>query len=203
MRVALYARVSTKDRQEVDNQLIVLRQACAKENWIIVQEYVDHASGGTSARPEFQRMFEDAAKKKFDIVLFWALDRFTREGTLKTLLYLERLEDLGVNFRSHTESWLDSLGPFRDVVLALLATLAKQERKRMGERIKAGLQRARDEGKIFGRKKCGLDPDEVQQLKAQGMSLREIGRELGVSYMTVKRTLMAMEVEADGRTQQN
>jgi DNA invertase Pin-like site-specific DNA recombinase len=112
-----------------------------------VQEFTDKASGKRGDRVQFQAMFEAASRREFDAVLFWSLDRFTREGTLPTLQYLQRLDSYGgVACRSFTESWLDSLGPFKDVVLALLATLAEQERVRLSERVTAGLAR-RPEGR--------------------------------------------------------
>jgi DNA invertase Pin-like site-specific DNA recombinase len=103
-------------------------------------------------------MFEAASRREFNAVLFWSLDRFTREGTLPTLQYLQRLDSYGVAYRSFTESWLDSLGPFKDVVLALLATLAKQERVGLSERVTAGLARARKKGRIGGRPKLVVVP---------------------------------------------
>src|SRR5215469_14285147 len=111
--VALYARVSTKDgRQDTENQLIALREYCAKQGWNVVREYVDHDSGGHSRRPHFQQMFADARARKFDLVLFWSLDRLSREGVSATLNHLERLTDTGVNWRSFTEQYLDSTGLF-------------------------------------------------------------------------------------------
>src|SRR5450755_3814055 len=95
--VALYARVSTKDgRQDTENQLIALRDYCAKHGWTIAGEYVDHETGGTSKRPHFQRMFTDARSRKFDLVLFWSLDRLSREGVFATLNHLEKLTSYGV-----------------------------------------------------------------------------------------------------------
>src|ERR1700694_1505907 len=89
-KVALYARVSTKDgRQDTENQLIALREYCVKQGWEIAGEYVDHESGGTSKRQHFQRLFADACRREFDLVLFWSLDRFSREGVLATLQHLE------------------------------------------------------------------------------------------------------------------
>ena len=110
-RVALYARVSTKDgRQDTENQLIALREYCAKQCWEIAGEYVDHETGGTSKRPHFQRMFADARQRKFDLVLFWSLDRLSREGMSATLNHLERLTAASVEWRSFTEQYLDSCG---------------------------------------------------------------------------------------------
>ena len=139
-RVALYARVSTKDgRQDTENQLIALREDCAKQGWGIAGEYVDHETGGTSKRPHFQRMFADARQRKFDLVLFWSLDRLSREGVSATLNHLERLTAAGVEWRSFTEQYLDSCGLFRDAVLSILATIAKQERVRRSERASAAI----------------------------------------------------------------
>src|ERR1700693_2704474 len=98
--VALYARVSTKDgRQDCENQLIAVREYCGKQGWMMVAEYVDQETGGTSKRPHFQRMFADARARKFDMALFWSLDRLSREGVSSTLTHLERLIASGVNWR--------------------------------------------------------------------------------------------------------
>jgi DNA invertase Pin-like site-specific DNA recombinase len=144
MKVALYLRVST-DEQEADNQRMQLRQLCEAQSWKVVCEYRDSESGGRADRTQFRQMLADAGRRKWDLLVFWALDRFTREGTLATLKYLEQLENYGIRRRSFTEPWIDSAGPFRDVVISLLASLAKQERIRLKERVKAGLDRYRDE----------------------------------------------------------
>src|SRR6267143_4701990 len=129
MKIALYARVSTKDKgQDTENQLVQLREFAAKQGWTISREYVDRETGSKSDRAEFQRMFEDASKRKFDLLLFWALDRLSREGVLQTLQHLNRLDSYGVCYKSYTEQFFDSCGAFKDVVLAIMATLAKQER---------------------------------------------------------------------------
>ncbi len=83
--VAIYARVSTRDRQEASNQLRELRALCRKQGWRIVGEYVDRESGGKPDRPQFRHPFDDAHRRKFDLVVFWVLDRFSREGVLRTL----------------------------------------------------------------------------------------------------------------------
>ena len=190
IRVALYSRISTKDKgQGVRNQTDQLREFCERQGWQIVQEFMDKASGKRGDRVQFQAMFEAASRREFDAVVFWSLDRFTREGTLPTLQYLQRLDAYGVAYRSFTESWLDSLGPFRDVVLALLATLAKQERVRLSERVTAGLARARKEGRIGGRPKLVVSASKIRKLADQGLSAVEIGKRLGCSRMTVARRL--------------
>ena len=127
MRAAIYARVSTADgRQDTENQLAELRRFASTQGWEIAAEYIDHESGGRADRREFCQMFTDAAQRQFDGLLFWALDRLTREGALETLQYLNRLSGYGVGFRSFTEPYLDSCGIFKDAVIAILGVIAKQ-----------------------------------------------------------------------------
>jgi DNA invertase Pin-like site-specific DNA recombinase len=190
-RVALYARVSTKDkRQDTENQLAQLRQFCETQGWTVVQEYVDRATGKHSDREQFQRLFKDASQRTFDAVLFWSLDRFSREGVRETLNHLERLTSYGVNWRSFTEQYLDSCGIFKDAVLAILAVIAKQERVRLSERTLAGLARARKQGRVGGRPKVVVDRAKVARMSKAGKTLNEIGAAVGASKSTVHRLLM-------------
>lgn len=188
-RTAIYARVSTKDRQETRNQLRELRALCKRDPELeLVAEYVDQESGGTADRPEFRRLFDDAHRRKFDLVLFWALDRFSREGALATLNHLRELESYGVGFRSCTERYLDSTGIFKEAIVALLATLAKQERLRLSERVKAGMERARSEGKRISRPALPVaDQARIRALVLQGRSQASIARELGLARATVQK----------------
>src|SRR6516225_11344642 len=162
MRVAIYARVSTNGKngngdeesrsrhyQDTDNQLLQLREWCASAGHEIVDEYVDRISGakGKDKRPEFARMFDDAHKRRFDIVLCWALDRFSREGMVPTIGHLQRLDAAGAKFHSYTEPMLSTDNEtIRNIVLAVMSSLAKQERERHVERVNAGLDRARKHG---------------------------------------------------------
>src|SRR6266853_1363392 len=154
-RVAIYARVSTEDRgQDPENQLAQLRAWCAAVGHEIVGEYVDHASGGKDAskRPRFAAMLADAYRRQFDVVLCWALDRLSREGMVPTIGHLQRLTAAGVAFHSYSESMLSTDNEVvRDIVLAVMASLAKMERQKISERTKAGLERARAKGKRLGR----------------------------------------------------
>jgi DNA invertase Pin-like site-specific DNA recombinase len=192
MRVALYTRVSTQNKgQETANQLLQLRECCHAQNLSILVEYEDHESGGKSERTAFQQMLRDAAARRFDILFFWSLDRLTREGTLATLKYLELLESYGVRWRSLTEPWIDSAGPFRDVIISLLASLAKQERVRISERVRAGLTRAKQygtrSGRSIGRPRSMFNRDRVLELRRQRLSWRKIAKIIGVSPTTVRR----------------
>jgi DNA invertase Pin-like site-specific DNA recombinase len=192
MRAALYARVSTQHKgQETANQLLQLRECCHAQNLSIFREYEDHESGGKSERTSFQQMLRDAAARRFDILFFWSLDRLTREGTLATLKYLELLETYGVRWRSYTEPWIDSAGPFRDVIISLLASLAKQERVRISERVRAGLTRAKQygtlSGRSIGRPRALFQRDRALELRKQGFSWRKIAKTIGVSPSTIRR----------------
>src|SRR3989442_1148789 len=133
MKVAIYTRVSGKsNRQDAANQSLQLIEYCQRQSWDYI-EYTDRMTGTRADRAEFQRMFEDARLKHFDLVLFWALDRFSREGTLKTLEYLQRLDSYGVAWKSFTEQYLDSTGMFRDEIL-FCETVSRLDRDVSGRR---------------------------------------------------------------------
>jgi DNA invertase Pin-like site-specific DNA recombinase len=189
MRVAIYARVSTngkngndgsrRHQQDTDNQLLQLREWCANAGHVIVEEYVERLSGGKGReeRREFARMLDDAHKLRFDIVLCWALDRFSREGMTPTIGYLQRLAAAGVGFHSYTEPLISTDNEMiRDIVIAVMSSLAKQERLRHVERIHAGIARARIKGTQSGKPigRPWLDKRKEAAIRA------ELGRGTGV-----------------------
>jgi DNA invertase Pin-like site-specific DNA recombinase len=187
---AIYARVSTTDKgQDVENQLIALREYCARAGWKVSKEYVDHVSGKTGERDAFKQLFEDASRRLFDVVLVWALDRFTREGVFETFDCVRKLTHAGVQFESYTEAHFRTTGPAGELMLAIAAWIAKQERLRISERTKAGIARARREGKHCGRPVRVFRHDQAREMRKEGASLRAIAKKLGVSYMTVSRSL--------------
>jgi DNA invertase Pin-like site-specific DNA recombinase len=188
MDIAIYSRIST-DKQDNRSQLDQLRGFAASQGWRIKREYVDVATGKNSDREQFKALFKAASRREFELVLFWSLDRFSREGVLETLTYLQNLTQYGVGYRSFTEQYLDSCGMFREAVISILAVIAKQERVRLSERTIAGLQRARAHGRIGGRPRAVCDASEVTRLRADGTSLLEIARILRVSKSTVYRIL--------------
>jgi DNA invertase Pin-like site-specific DNA recombinase len=191
-RVAIYARVSTKDKgQDVKNQTLQLHEFCQRQGWTVVKEYTDRASGKRGDRVAFNEMFDAASRREFDTVLFWSLDRFSREGVRETLNYLERLTSYGIGYRSFTEQYLDSCGMFKDAVIGILAVIAKQERVRLSERVHAGLVRARKSGRVGGRPRKVVSHDKVLKLHGQGVSAVKIGEQLGISRMTVARIVAA------------
>lgn len=192
-------RVSKDDgSQETENQLLQLREFCeAWKGHALVAEYVDRESGtrGRRERKDFDRMFADAARRRFDVLLFWALDRFSREGIRKTIAYLERLDACGVAFKSYTEPFLDTDNELiAHIVLGVTSYYAQQEALRISDRTKAGLERARKQGRILGR------PDGFERWAPvlAGMRKREfsqgrMARETGLSYNTVKKYLRRLE----------
>ena len=164
----------------------------------LVAEYVDNASGKRSDnRKQFQAMMDTASKRQFDCLVFWSLDRFSREGTFETLAHLRRLDGYGVRFKSYNERFFDSMGDMREMVIGILATLAKFERTRISERIKAGLERAKRGGWANGQPGRPSKTDDgklvqrVQKLREDGASLRTIASETGVAVNTVYRLLHA------------
>lgn len=194
MRVAIYARVSTKDgRQDTENQLRQLRAFADTQLWTVAYEYVDRASGKRGDREQFQRMFQSASRREFDCLLFWSLDRLSREGTVETLNYLQRLTSYGVNYRSFTEQYLDSTGIFKEAVIGILAAVAKQERVRLSERTIAGLQRAKAQGRVGGRPRAEEDDPKlvtnILRLRSQGKSIRAIAAAVKKSPNTILRLL--------------
>ena len=193
MKTALYARVSTKDgRQDTENQLRQLREFAASQGWTIAAEYVDRASGKRGDREQFQRMFAAASRREFDVLLFWSLDRLSREGVVETLNHLQRLASYGVNYRSFTELYLDSTGIFKEAVIGILAAVAKQERVRLSERTMAGLERARAQGRVGGRPKTVDNlkvTNSLLRMRKQGKSIRQIAAALSLSTNTVLKVL--------------
>lgn len=201
MRTAIYARVSTKDgSQDVQNQIDQLLRFAQSQNWHVETIYTDQASGSKSDRDAFQKMFAAASRREFDVLLFWSLDRLSREGVVQTLNYLERLTSYGIHYRSFTEQYLDSTGIFKEAVIGILAAIAKQERVRIRERTMAGLERARAKGKTLGRPRFSDEyPKKALQiirLREQGKSLRQIAKAMEMAVGTVVNVLKEQEKAA-------
>ena len=154
MKIGIYARVSldekdpkSKQFQDVNNQLVPLREFSKAMNWEIAEEYFDKMSGANPARPQFRKMMADALMRRFSGILVWKLDRFSREGIISTMSYIKTLKDRGVWLKSMTESWLDtSQEGITDIVLAIMAWASAEERKKISERTKAGIAQKREKG---------------------------------------------------------
>ena len=160
VKVGLYARVSKDEMsstgalQDPENQIVPMKDFCKAMNWEVRDIFIDKASGGSANRPQFQEMLSKVKQKYYDIILVWALDRFSREGMTNTLAYIRTLKQYKTGLKSIQESWLDTTQEgVSELLLAFMAWVAEQEKKRISERTKAGLARKKAEGKILGRPK--------------------------------------------------
>ena len=191
-RVALYARVSTKNKdQDPETQLVALREFAGHRGFEIVNEYVDVGiSGAKERRPELDRLMKDARKRKIDAVLVARFDRFAR-STRHLVLALEEFQALGIDFISLSES-VDTSTPMGKMVFTVIGAVAELERSLIRERVVMGLARAKKQGKRLGRPRVDVDHDTIAELKAQGLSLRAIAKETGVSHTTVMEMLRAV-----------
>lgn len=158
MKVAIYARVSKDEAasdgslQDPTNQLIPLRKLCEAMNWEISEEFIDKCSGGSANRPEFQKMMAKVRQKHFDLILVWALDRFSREGMTNTLSYIKQLKHYNTNLRSLQESWLDTTQQgVTELLLAIFSWVAAEEKRKISERTKAALAKLKSQGVRLGR----------------------------------------------------
>jgi DNA invertase Pin-like site-specific DNA recombinase len=199
-RAAIYARVSTDDKgQTPDNQLLQLRAWCERMGYRVVREYVEHENGGKGIeyRKQLAAMFAGAARREFDLLLVWALDRFSREGMAATVAHLQRLASHGVAFRSFTEEHLSTENELvRNILLATLASLAKLEREKISQRTKAGLERARAKGKVLGRPKFSDgDRDKLIAALETHDSWHVVSRKTRIPYSTVKKHARALGYE--------
>lgn len=166
MKVALYARVSmeegdNKDRryQEPENQLEPLRAWAAKIGADVFKEYVDRGSGADPNREQFRVMLQDAMLLRFDTILVWKLDRFSREPMSIAIGRIQKLKERGIGIKSLTEEWLDTSksNPMSDLIMAIMAWAAGEERRKISERTKAGIAQRR----AIGQWKGGRPPKKV------------------------------------------
>jgi len=187
VRVAIYLRISKYNgSQETDNQLLQLREFCYTwEDYETVAEDVDWESeaGGRRERRDFDRMFADAARCRFDVLLFWPQDHFNR-GTRKIIAYLECLNHCGVAFKSYTEPFLDTDNELiAHIVLGVTNYYAQQEAVRISDRTKVDLERVRRSGKVLGGRPdgSGWRTPVLSGMKEQRFSQGRMSRETGLS----------------------
>src|ERR1035437_3209097 len=187
MRVAIYARVSTKD-QSCALQVRDLKAYCAARNFTIFRDYIDLGeSGAKNSRPKLDELMADARKRKFDAILVWRFDRFAR-STKHLLLALEEFRSLGIRFISYQEN-IDTTSPLGQALFTIVSAVAQLERDLIRERVSAGIRNARANGKKLGRPRVKANLEEILQLKAEGHSLRKIAAKLGIGDGTVRDRL--------------
>jgi DNA invertase Pin-like site-specific DNA recombinase len=190
--VVIYARVST-GQQKVDLQLRELRRFVKRSGWKLFKEYIDEGySGKDTKRPAYSQMMEAARRRRFNILLVWKFDRLSR-STRDLLNTLEELDPLGVDFISY-ENQIDTTTPSGKLFFTIVAAIAQFEREIIRERVIAGLENARSKGKVLGRPRLGDSLiDKAKELRKQGMSYRQIGRELETPESTVRKRLKSVK----------
>ena len=181
MRVGIYARVSTTDKgQDPELQLGQLREYAHARGWTMHQEYVDNGiSGAKERRPALDQLMGDARRRLFDAVLVWRFDRFAR-STRHLINTLHEFRHLGIAFVSYQEN-LDTSSPMGEAMFTIIGAMAQLERDITRERVKAGVARARARGRQLGRPRKVFHRDQVEELRAEGLSYRQIGKQLGIS----------------------
>ena len=203
MRVALYARVSTKDKgQDPENQLMRLREYCRIREWDYT-EYTDRASGADSSRPELNRLMVELPF--LDGIVVLRLDRFGRSVSDLTAK-LKDVHDRGKFFEA-LDQGLRISGDRKDAVSGLmfnmLAAVAEFERELISDRVRDGIERARRHGKRLGRipvaEQRGVDPKKIYELSDQGRSIREIAQAVGIGRGSVHRILLSRNAPARNR----
>jgi DNA invertase Pin-like site-specific DNA recombinase len=185
-RAALYLRVSTLD-QHPETQLYDLRQMAEQRGYQIVEEYVDRISGAKARRPGLDAMMQDARRGRFDVVLVWASDRIAR-SVKHFLEVLDELNRLNVEFISFREQ-IDTGGPLGRAVVVIIGAIAELERNLIIERVRAGMRRAKLEGRHIGRKPLVLDRNAILLDRQGGQSLSQLAKTYLVSRATVHRVL--------------
>lgn len=177
-RACLWLRVSTDSKgQDPELQRADLEQVCGQRGWQIVQTYeVEESAFGKKPRERFASMLEDARKGRFDVLVAWSMDRFSREGEWSVSRIMAALQDWNVRFYSYNEPFLDTTGPFAGFLIPLFAWLARQESIRKGKAVRLGMEKARANGKPIGRPVVAdmVDAELVVQLRTERKSWRAI-----------------------------
>jgi DNA invertase Pin-like site-specific DNA recombinase len=187
-RASLYMRVSSLD-QHPETQLYDLRQLAAQRGFEIVQEYTDRLSGAKARRPGLDAMMADARRGKFDVVLVWASDRIAR-SVKHFLEVLDELSRLNIEYVSFREQ-IDTGGPLGRAIIVIVSAVAELERNLIIERVRAGMRRARLEGRQIGRPALALDREAIVGERRRGQSLGQIARTHCASRATIHRIIQA------------
>jgi len=188
-KIAIYARVSTTD-QNVESQLMELREYCQSREFKIHHEYVDNGiSGIKESRPELNKLMKDAKRRLFDVLLVWRFDRFAR-STQHLVTALTEFQSLGVDFISLQES-IDTSSPMGKFAFTVFAAISEFERSLIQERVRMGLRNARARGIKLGRKKTQYDLDKILQLRTSGLSIRKIALDQKLSVGKVHSIIKA------------
>lgn len=197
LKTAIYTRISTDDtRQNQDTQLHPLKEFIKARGWTIYEIYSDQASGGKEDRPALKRLVADAHKRLFDIVLVFRFDRFAR-STQQLIQALENFKSLGIDFVSYQEN-IDTTTPTGKMMFTIISAFAEFEKEIIKERVKAGLQRAKAQGKKLGRPKISKrEIEKIKELTQSGMSRRNTAKVLKISKSVVQKYSEACYMKRD------
>jgi len=186
MRAFLYARVSTIDKdQNPEVQLAELRTFCQRRGWTVEAEFVDQMSGSKSQRPQWQEMLRRCRRRECDAVAVFRFNRFAR-STKDLVNWLEEFAALGIEFVSLHES-IDTSTPMGKLIFKITAAIAEFELDMLKENVRAGLQHARNRGKILGRPRRIGNGEKIGELRKEHWSWDRISRKYGISVSTAKR----------------
>jgi len=181
-RVSIYARVST-DKQTTDNQLRQLREIANKNDWEVVNEFIDEGISGAKGRdkrPQFDALLKSAVRREFDIVVCWSVDRLGR--SLQHLVdFLSELHGVGCDLFLHQQA-IDTTTPTGKAMFGMCGIFAEFERSIIQQRVKAGLERAKARGVRLGRKPLSeAIKSEIVSMRSSGMSMAKIANEMSIS----------------------
>ncbi len=185
-RAVLYTRVSTPD-QSIEPQLLDLRQMATARGYEIVHEYSDRLSGTKSKRPGLDALLSDAQRRRFDVVMVWAFDRMAR-SVRHFLEVLDELNHLGIEFVSFRES-IDTSGPLGRAMVVIVGAIAELERNLIVERVKAGMRRAKLDGRQIGRSSLHMNREQIVHDRRSGMSLTQVAKRHNISRASVCRLM--------------
>lgn len=189
-RVAIYSRVST-DGQTTDNQTRELREVAERHGWLVVSEYIDHGISGAKGRdkrPQFDALIKGAVRREFDVIMAWSVDRLGR--SLQDLVaFLGEVHAKGVDLYLHQQG-IDTTTPAGKALFQMMGVFAEFERSMIQERVKAGLSRAKAQGKTLGRPKTAPEVERrILAARADGMGIQRIAKQEGVGVSVVQRVL--------------
>ena len=185
IRAALYMRVSTVD-QHPETQRVELRQFAKQRGYEVVREYVDHSVSGTKARrPALDKLLQEARRRSFDVVRVWSCDRLAR-STKHFLEVLDELNGSGIRFVSQREA-IDTDGPLGRAIVVIISAIAELERSLIIKRVRAGMRRAKLEGRRIGRTPLDVDHAALVRDRLAGMSLTRVAQQYGLSRASVVR----------------
>jgi DNA invertase Pin-like site-specific DNA recombinase len=187
-KVAIYTRISTTDKgQDLETQLLPLKEYANARDWEIFAVYEERISGSKESRPELQKLLSAAQKRKFDIALVFRFDRFARSSK-QLINSLDFFQSVGIDFVSYQEN-IDTSSSTGKLMFALVSAFAEFERSIIQERVKAGLVKAKAQGKKLGRPKKKVDTARIKELRKQGLSVRKVAEVLGISKTMVGNSL--------------